>query len=167
MPGRLDDERGADSKLGDLLRGEHRGRAEGRRPVELLGARVDADDLPAEGEGGEECRHAHAAEADDHDRVAGLRLAGVEHGAAAGEHCATEERGDLGWHVVVDRDERAGVEHGMGGEAGDAEVVRDIRSPEVQPGPAAEQLALSVGHRSGFARQLASREAAVAFAAAR
>ena len=117
--------------------------------------------------GDEHGRESDAAEADHHDRLAGRGPRGVADRAAAGEHRAAEQGGDIGRDVGADRDDRAAVDDGMGRECGCAEVVRDRGPVPGQPGAAAEQLARGVRGRPALAGEAAVRPAAGALAAAR
>ena len=90
----------------------------------LGGDPVDRDDVPApDRDRGEQGGHAHATEPDDHDALSGLGRRGIEQGAAPGQHRAAEHRGHVRRHVVVHRDDRAGVHDGVGGEGRDPQVV--------------------------------------------
>ena len=107
-----------------------------------------------------------AAEPDDQHGLARLRRGGVEQRAAAGQHRAPEDGGDVGRHVVLDRDDRPDVDDGVRRERGDPEVVVDRRAVAGQPAATAEQLAGAVAHRAGTARHPAVGGAAGALAAA-
>ena len=82
----------------------------------------------------------------------GLRPAGVEHGATAGEHRASQQRRDHRRHVGVDGHDRAAVDDGVGGEAGDPEVMVDRVGRRADSRRlAAHQRARAVGGAAGFA----------------
>ena len=78
--------------------------------------------------------------------------AGVQHRAGPGQNRAAEESGDLEGEVVRDFDRRAGRDHGVVGEGGDAEVVVDrVAAFLVEAHAAAEQAAGDVGLGPGLA----------------
>src|SRR5690606_32600023 len=101
---------GAPGELADLGGGLLDGRggvggAEdgGLLPLPLDG--VDGDDVAGARHGRPLHRvHADAAEADHHDRLAGLHVGGVDGGAPAGGHAAADQRGLVQRDPVVDLD---------------------------------------------------------------
>ena len=101
--------------------------AEVRGQAELVLHAIDADHLDAvERERRQDGGHPDTAEADDRDPLSRLRAAGVDDRATTGEHGAAEEGGDLGGHVLVEGYDGPVVDHGMGGEARDTEVVEHL-----------------------------------------
>ena len=122
----LDHEPGLDPGVEDLLRGVCLVGAEAAGVIEFLLQRVHGDD-PRDSlrDGGDERRHAHPAEADDHDAVLRAGPGRVEHRAAAGQHGAAQDCRNVRGDVVVHRHGGSAVHDGVGGEAGDAQVVVD------------------------------------------
>ena len=101
--------------------------AEVRGQAELVLHAIHADHLDAvERERRQDGGHPDTAEADDRDPLSRLRTAGVDDRATAGEHGAAEEGGDLGGHVLVEGYDGPVVDHGIGGEARDTEVVEHL-----------------------------------------
>ena len=120
---------------------EDGGRPELARVVALRRDSVDRHDVPAaQRDRGEQGGHAHPTEPDDHDALAGLGWRGIEEGAAAREHCASEHRGHVWRHVVIDGDDRSGVHHSMGGKCGHPEVVMQRVSVAGQPASSTQEL---------------------------
>lgn len=54
------------------------------------------------------------------------RLAGIQHGAAAGEHRAAQDGGDVRGHVVANRNHRLPVQHGVRREPRDPQMVTNL-----------------------------------------
>jgi hypothetical protein len=138
VSGRLDDDGCLHPLICDLGRGVHRMCAQLGGPRQLLRVRVHADHTPQpQRQRCEQCGHAHAAQAHDHDVVPVCRLPRVEHGAAAGQHGTAQHGCDLRRHVRAHRHHGAAVEDGMGGEAGHAQVVVHGAGAEVRAGAGA------------------------------
>ena len=85
------------------------------------------------GKRGDNRGHADAPEPHNDDGLAGLRPSGVDDCPAAGQHGAAEQRRDRGRDVRGHRHDRATVDDGVRGEAGDAKVVVDELAVAGQP----------------------------------
>ncbi|MCB5283485.1 hypothetical protein BJQ89_03254 [Arthrobacter sp. ES1] len=82
---------------------------------------------------GDQRGHTNASEPHDHHTVLRPGPGRVQHRTAAGQHGAAEDGGDVRRDVIIDRDGRGAVHNGVGGEAGDAQVVVDLFAAAAQP----------------------------------
>jgi hypothetical protein len=117
---------------------------------------------------GHERRDSYAAQPHDHDGVAILRLARIDHRAAAGQDRTPQGGGGLGRKVGSDLDDAGLIDHGMGREGGDANVVVDVavvRIVDPDLGPASGKETGVVGLETAAARKFAVGPTVLALAA--
>ena len=120
----LDDDGRPDTGFLELRGGVDGRRAEFACGLQLLGDGVDADHLAGTpGDRRQDRGHPHSTEPDDHHGLAGLRIARVEDGTAAGEDGASEHGRHIGGDVVADGNDRAAVDDRVRRESGHPEVV--------------------------------------------
>ena len=148
--------------------GVHRvGGAELAGQAELVVGEIDRDDAAGAGQHRtHQAAQADAAQADDGDRAAGLDLRGVDHGADAGDHGAAEQRRDIERQARVDHHDRAAIDDGVFGVAGDAGLMVHRLAVEMQPMMARQELARGARRDRALADIGPALEAAPAAAAA-
>lgn len=156
------------SAASGVLRIDGVGRADLAGEAELVVRQIDGDDLArAGGDGAENRGQADTAEADHRGGLAELEIGGVDDGADAGEHGASEEGRFHQGKFGVDLDHGMPRNHGVIGETGDAEMMIDRHTVAMQAAFAGEQRAGAVGGSTWFAEGGAALGAGHAVAAAR
>ena len=109
---------------------------------DLVVGQVDRHDAAGAGQHrAHQAAQADATEAHDGNGAAGLDLRGVDDGADPGHHGAAEQRRHVEWQGGIDDHDRAAIDDGVFGVAGNAGVMVHRLAVEMQPMVARQELA--------------------------